>query len=464
MWNKFMFLPNEKMGKCYHKAGFTFVEVMIGLLIFSFIGTSFILVIRGMKKEIQFGGDHFTALLLSQKVMEDLAQEVIINPYGLETLGIDGKTGVPVKIVDGNSPFFTSLFDIKSPWFSIDPQTDGKIDSSISPLYSQTRDFQVAVSSARGAPLTDPSEKKNLEIGTVEFSWKPSAGHGKYDLSCYFPSVLTEKKVDFNISISDADLEKEICKTFFVDPNSNLATIISTKGGDAQTLKELGKISFVCSQFFKSEFFKNTLTKIQGLETKRKKFSPALGKDYAKTCTELAQNFYELAKSSYQMMAFLEPCFEKVSVNFDQQHLGNDLWLNKDRLKPAMVQFKKVCDNFNSSLFWARVNYENLLDKQVSISEGYRRQFLTTMRLLDLYRVFAVNPGWSSGKADLLKFIERIQKISQGRNPFLHRFCLQESDWSRNIDGLATKYPNLKKIQEVLDQISKILPFVQANS
>ncbi|MBI3038468.1 type II secretion system protein [bacterium] len=444
------------------KNGFTFIEVIVGVLIFSFIGASYLAWIKMSTRQIEFGADHFSAILLSQKLMEDLNQEIIINPYGFS--GIEGKNIPSEKVVDGGSPYFSYLADTSPPWFYIDPSADGKIDSNQEPLYSQLKDFSFSLSALRQGSLTDPSELKNLYIVTGKLNWKAKTGGGKYEFSCDFPSVISAKKTQFSSNPDDAEIEKLICSEFYLEAGKSLSSLISAKGGDFDTIKGLGKIHYVCKNYFASAFFSDTLKLINDLEDKRKNLKGKASNELAKCCRELAKQFYELAKSSFQILAALEPTFSMVQKNFDQQHLGKYLWENKFRFSQVFQNFKQVCDNLNSSLFWSRTNYESLLEKSLILSQGSRRVNQIVLRLLDIYKILSVSPSYKEGKKDYKDFLARMKSFCNGRNPFLNRLIFQEIAWADNPSELQKRYPNLKIVSDIVEaKIPGFLNFIRTN-
>ncbi len=68
---------------------FTLIEVLIGAFILAGIGLSTLYFLRSARKQGEFGSDHFEAILLFQKILEDCTQEITLNPNGFVTLGFD---------------------------------------------------------------------------------------------------------------------------------------------------------------------------------------------------------------------------------------------------------------------------------------------------------------------------------------------------------------------------------------
>jgi len=123
--------------------GFTLIELLIGVLLFAGIGVTMIFFLRSARKDVEFGAEHFTALLLSEKVSEDCTQEITVNPNAFVALGFDPGPGQLMPVVDGESIFFTMLKDRLPPWGKIKATDDGKIDSIYQPLYPIFPGFHV---------------------------------------------------------------------------------------------------------------------------------------------------------------------------------------------------------------------------------------------------------------------------------------------------------------------------------
>lgn len=126
--------------------GLSLLEILIGIAIFATVGITFLSFIGQSIGESKFSSDFFTAFILSQKVMEDFAEEIAVNPYGFETLGVDETSTKYSDVVDGSTVYFSSLEDQQKPYGKIDGGTDGTINDKMKPLYDLAKAcYQIVV-------------------------------------------------------------------------------------------------------------------------------------------------------------------------------------------------------------------------------------------------------------------------------------------------------------------------------
>ncbi|MBF0407540.1 MAG: hypothetical protein HQM10_09300 [Candidatus Riflebacteria bacterium] len=434
---------------------FTLMEIMFGILIFSVIATFYINFVQTGKRELHFTSEHFNALLVSQKLSEDISQEIQTNPYGFETLGIESSTISNFGIVDGNSIFFSFLHDTKAPWFNIDPAIDGKIGSDIQPLYSQ---FRNTTFSLKGQKVST-----GISRAEVSINWKNAIGKGNYDIACLFPSSSVLKQVDLELKYNQADMEKETAIVFYNETEKTLSQLVAEKGGNYDTIKKLGVVHGICKSYFNSSFFTQTMAEIKDLENKRKIAASNPNAELASICESLGRGFYEIAKSSFQLICALQPIMDEIKSNFNVSHFGSQLWYYKNRLQGVLLEYKQLHSNFNSALYWSKINCENLLQSDISRNIGTKRQYRHILRLIDINKIFAVHPDFPSGKAEFKAFAENIRKICDGRNPSMTRYLKQETSWIDNQSVLFNKYPTLGKVHELLVRLKSTDDFINSS-
>ncbi|MBF0544384.1 MAG: hypothetical protein HQM08_08120 [Candidatus Riflebacteria bacterium] len=138
----------------------------IGVLVFTFLNAG---------KETVFTDEHFSAMFITQKVLEDINNRVIDNPYFFEEL-IQKGDGEEKPIVNGISQYFALIEDTNN---------DGKLirgkDLPINsgPLNSQLNNFTVQVSSAFVEDQSTKEPFKNLLNVTVYVRWISRDGNKK---------------------------------------------------------------------------------------------------------------------------------------------------------------------------------------------------------------------------------------------------------------------------------------------
>ncbi len=444
--------------------GLSLLEILIGLFVVAMVGTIFSRLMQSTRRELAFSAEHFTAIVLSQKVMQDLTQENLIDPVaGFPILGIDQAGSTSSRITEGASVFFSSLEDRREPWRQIDPRIDGGIDRGMMPLFLQVASFQVKVVATREAPPADPGENRHLWLAGVEWSWPARTGAGYYRLPCLFASPVGPKQVDLAMKLDEGIVEKETCRDFFEDDTRSLADLAAAHGADPQLLAALGKVNYVMRIFLGTTGIGALLKEIQALEAKR----TAMGKEPPSVrhayYEELMEKYLEVSRYSFFVLFNLEPLAIEAIGKFDQDHLGPVLWPRSSLVGRGIRQLRTARENFVSGLIYGRATGLRLLDPEIIAEVGLKRNYEDLFRLLDLFRVLAVMQTHPKGIAEYEEFLDGLRARSVGRDPALHRFLSHERDTLGKVRDLIQRYPTLELICRVLDEdMAKIELFIKS--
>jgi|GEM_PF-1000348 len=444
------------------KIGFSLVEIIVALSIMAFLGFTLISLVRGAKSEADFTTEHFTSMLISQKVMQDVSQENETNPVSaFQTLGMDSALSASSHLIDGASIYFSYVEDRDPPWFHIDPTIDGSVDKRMEPLFTEIRDFEMDVKGKRLAPPTDPSEMKNLWISTVSLSWKTATGPGKYAVNCIFASPVGEKKIDLAIDADNEKIEKEACRIFYGETTIPLRQILSQKGGDYQTIIEAAKIRLLCSNLLDSKAFKDIIKRTKELEKKEASLNADASADFYDCVKELADIYYEIAKESFTVMYNLIPSLQLIKNNFDKEHFGEELWANRYRFTKGLRNFKLICNNFTQGVYWARRKLEELGDERLEVVVGPKKQQRILMKVFDLHRILSVIGKDGNTENEYKTYLESMKSRSEGRDPAMYRLVSQELTFHGNFQSLLINYPTLKIIDQTINvKLSPIMSFL----
>ncbi len=445
--------------------GVSFPELLIAMLLISAIGLLLINFVNGMSKEIGFTGEHFTAILLTQKVFEDCSREVSVNPFGFKALGCEsGKQG-PTPVVDGQSVFFETMEDRLAPWGAIDPATDGNLDRTFLPLYDQVKDFRLGIENGRVPVPGGADSKNNLFQTDIGLDWKTRTGKGAYAIRSQFPAPLATSKKVPTLDVSDADVEREICFSLFLEPVTPLNQLIQRFGGDRDTLLALGKMKVICRLFLESEFLLGADERIA------KKLAEAGGAGsgvYDKAAFDrslaIASDSYEVARIAFQFIHHLKPEVEKALSSFDEAHLGPDLWKNKHKVLGALERPDRLVKVFSTHLALAKKHMEILLEEKMSPFQESKRQFALLLKVMDIEKILAFAPPKILPKAQFDSFHRHLEEVSKTRNRVLFRYSRQERELGGDEAKLAESYPCLKTVTDGFSFVPTLGNFLQSNS
>jgi hypothetical protein len=443
--------------------GLSLVEILIGLFIFMGISLTFVTFLQSSIREAQFSGEHLTAVVLSQKILEDINEEVTINPYGFETLGISGKSVTPMEIVDGKSVFFSYLEDQGKPWGIIEPQQDGFISSKMTPLYDILKPFTFHPTSER-LQASGEGENRNLVSCQVKIGWNVAGRKGKYDNACLYFSPVTPKKTDLGLSVDEAAIDARIPKEFYGKPGKSLLEIAQAAGESVESITALGRIALITNDFMKSDRYTKTMQKIAGLMTQLQALPVEKYEERFSLRSQVAREWYDFAKSAFQVIAYLEPALTEMAKGSGFAKIGVAS-VNPMTFQTSLYNYKIIYGYFTGSIIQARYYYYSLMEPDISHYNGGKKQLLVLQKVMDLYRICSLIPTRPTGMDEYKKFLLRLDKFSEGRNPYLNRLVKQEIIFLGSKTDWLLKYPNLKVLDSLLtEKMPTILAFVSNKS
>ena len=433
--------------KCH---GFSLIETMIAVLVLSMVALMLYQGIQSARSEITFGADHLSALLLSQKVLEDCIQEMDVNPNGLATLGLDTPNPSPVALVDGASPFFSNLEDRAAPWHKIQGGPGETLDQNFGPLYTQVKDFKIQANSTR--QTTD----QNMSLVNIELSWKAKTGTGNMPMSCFVYSPVLPKQTSIGLVVDDSVLEKVICRRLFVCPPMSMTGILSTYGGNTDTLKAYATLAHGAENVMYSSFYLNTMNAIGKNEKLFKTLSGSpKNQTYFDLVKKLAGDNYQIARVAFNAMLVLQPHMEKAMIEYDETFFGTYLWDKRRRhhATACMIDYVMLSKLFVERLFYAKTYYEILIEKDMAEFQDMRRIQINLVRVMDIYKILLLVPSSPVTQTHFVTFFRHVKSFADGRHQALVRLAQMNIDLATNVPALLEKNPNLQRVNAVIERL-----------
>ncbi|MGM0599978.1 MAG: PilW family protein [Candidatus Rifleibacteriota bacterium] len=425
--------------------GFTLIEVMIGVLIVSLVIGGFIMGMRAFRSQIEFGDKHISTLVCSQKVIEDLNEELWINPKAFDTLGISNSKRVLTPIVRDESPFFSDL-EFKLEGKGNSAKLTG-IDDKQTQLYSQVEDLNLDIGASRVKPKTANAIESNLYNSEIIFKWGKHRNKAGSEICSLFFSPVTPKNISLS-DISDIGLD-----------DTAYSKILTSPGGYSDVLANLADIYRFSRAFLNSDFYKTTFAEIKELRNKSAGLSYPSRALYE--CHKRMGNLWlDVARRSLQFLFALEPSLNLFVSGYSTGTLGADFsGENAWQLQSILTDVCVVYSTFLSSLKNAEANFRFLVSEKMASYKGVRVQYFLLAQVIDLNRVLAILPNYSAGFSRYMGFLASLEKFSKGRTPSLERLINQEKTNSTSAEKLAQNYPNLKLLSDFLN--NKLYPAMQ---
>lgn len=445
------------------RKAYTLVEILIGFSVMAGIMITYLFFTQSSAKEMQHSSEHLNSVIFSQKVCEDLIEELALNPYGLETLGIEDSASHYQELIDGQSVFFSFFEDRRAPFGKIDTNTDGAIDETVQPLYDTARKYKLKVTGRRLADSGDV-ENRNLVEAQISVGWKSELGKGEFATSVHLFSPVTAKKGSLAAKIDLTSLDSRIPGEVFAKPGLTGAEISAQIGENVSAVNALGYITLVCRDFIGSELFARKKNRIKNLMARLNNARESdLEKQY-KLRLDLAEAWYDIGKNCFQITAFLDPHFRTLEQNGSFAN-ARGTGFNSIAIQQDLLNFPIIFEYFSDSMVQARYYYNSLLDRDLMRYKGGKVQMQLLNRLLHLYRIVAILPTRGGGAAEFKSFLERIKEASDGKNPYLYRLAVFERELFESRTEWLARNSNIERLDQILGQrIPEILSFVNYKS
>ncbi|MBF0502057.1 MAG: hypothetical protein HQM09_18095 [Candidatus Riflebacteria bacterium] len=228
-------------------SGFSLVEALIAfsLLVVSLAGL--LVTFQGVGKETNFTDEHYSAMFLAQKVLEDINNKTIDNPHFFSEL-IHAAEGEEKSVVNGCSPYFQLLENTVN-FDRLLPSEDLPIATG--PLFEQLKNYSVQVSSAF---VEDPATKEpysNLRKVKIKIRWKSKDNSLQdYEISQFINGIDEEEFKKFPEIFVSTEIKKKIAdggaaKISELLEGQNISEYIKTNpGADAKVIQDLGEFIY----------------------------------------------------------------------------------------------------------------------------------------------------------------------------------------------------------------------------
>ena len=152
-------------------SGVSLVEILVALAILLVAVLPMFTLYSTTARQARQTGDYTLAVMLEERVAEDMRIASWENPHAVEDPRLNGD-GTLAPVVDGKSIYFRGLEDTAAPFGQIDDR-DRSIDASFPDLYAQLRTYAFGVKSARRA-LETQGEVLDLDL---DMEWKDAGDH-----------------------------------------------------------------------------------------------------------------------------------------------------------------------------------------------------------------------------------------------------------------------------------------------
>jgi len=465
------------------RSGLTLLEIMMAfaLLVFSF--TVLITTFYGAGRETPFTSEHFTAMFLAQKVIEDINGRVQDNPHFFTELIRDAE-GEPLPVVNGQSKYFRLLENTKN-FNRLLPGEDLPIVKG--DLFAHFKPFKVQVSTHLEDPITKQPQKNMVALNVV-VTWTSKEGFAKEyklnqllygtndDLFREPPSTkLTleeQKDLDRNAVLTLANLLAPLVPSL-ASPTPgkfSIADIMNaTPGGDAQAVIEAGRVVYLLQRnTLRDDKFVDTIIPIEAERDKlkwvvEKPEKSISDKDSCLRFVSLQKQIGALYEqkalnhiSHLLMMRESLPNIEIICRN--PQILGKNLSLCTPFILGWLNTANIAADLSLLDLSSAEKCFLTLVNPPILAILPRRKEPRLFQKILDVQKV-AVLKELKDGEADQLlrqlhENIDLFNKKFYGQHPNFTDYLNQEKILSSDLKTIRENYSGLFEVFKFIGGLS----------
>ncbi len=452
--------------------GTSLLEVIIATAILLGVGLYVIMLVRGggMRQE-SFTAEHFTAMFLAQKVLEDINDQVVVNPHFFNEL-ISQASGDAHSVVNGDSPFFR-LLENTSGFGALIPGEDSPITPESGPIYNQLKGFSCRVETSFVLDPDNPgSSYQNLLRVKVTISWKDAGGlEQRYAIE---QNVYGQNQDVMQAPVHfDPVGEDLIVNALFkwVDPDSKVADgtleefLLFNEGGNPEIVTCMGTMLaglLMCDSTVKE--FNGAIDRAEG-ELRGLFQRHARASEIVTMKEHVAQLKEQRSCTLFGILSRIEPAIRQLeAAPIDGVSLGGKLFSKRKALagSPLLLlnHSLKISLGFASS---EAIYQEVLAPPQFGVSPN--RQILLLQHLTDLKKIGLLLSIDSALKpeqrlADFRNSIVALRERYLGKQPGFVGFLDAElkltaslPDLKRNFSGLHDQLGKIGSLDKPLTRI-----------
>ncbi len=455
------------------RRAFTLLEVVIALGILAAAALPLILTFRqsGTRGE-QFSAEHFTAMFVAQKVLEDINTRVQENPFFLDQL-IASATGEAKPVVDGQSPYF-DLLENTINFSYLTREEDQPILPEAEAAYRQLKDFRCQVECRLDVP-TNPDTGQphtNLIEVVVNVTWTDHNGNpNSYSLSQYLRGVSRATFTSLDPALLAAPTEETagfalwawLASDTTPTPPPFDSFLTWNGGGGREVVKAIGDLAYFTLQARRIRAGYDT--SLAEARQKRDQFMSSgtlADKQTGALWQErVAQLLEQKASTLFTAAARLRPAVARLQgASFTQAAMGSRLYAARQRLKSRCWSASLEVDRLLTTFSDAETEYCALLNAPYQGFFPDRRIPSTIRRTIDLEKIGLIVLDRQGTLGDGLTLLqERLRQYVEafeGQQPFFVDALRQERQVCQSMASLKTWYGGSEGLTGLIQQVTDL--------
>jgi hypothetical protein len=459
-----------------HPNGLSLLEILVAVALLAGSYAVLVTTMRGARTETTFTAEHFTAMFVAQKVIEDINQRLQENPHFFSELIRDAE-GQPLPVVNGRSKYFRLLENTRD-FNALRPGEDEPITGG--DLYRQLEPFSVQVSTRLENPIEGSLLPTLLEVEVVvrwtsregrpqEYRLNQMVTGNSEDLFRQPPDLAMSPAMMRDLDRQAPRLLAELLGSRFPHLQQEaqagvvtMARILECSPGADQTLLLMvGRLLALVRRA--EEVDSGLIAEIKPLEQSRDRLLATVAQS-GKGASEIAQGLEFVAMQEkigrlYQRRAlslishllYLENCLKAAEPAFSTPaRLGEELRLTVPLIAGWLQTAQILPEQARLALSGAEKSLLSLLERPAIEVLPRRREPSLARRVFDAQKVaILMDENQGDAQRHLREFHDNLKRFRtkfDGQHPNFLSFLDREKELTRDVGTLRRTYAGIDQV------------------
>jgi len=409
------------------------VSVIEILLACAIAGSSFLPLIgllSSVRQQTQQTSDYGLALMLEEKVAEELRLANWENTHLKEQLEASGWCGVDRSILDGVSPFFSAIEDDAPPFGLIRPGEDRALGPVHRTLYPALTSFRLGLFAVPSNLPTTWGIDLSLVMRWSDFRSRERSSELAVRLSSYGVKKVPPREVE-DRKMADGRIQQLL---YPGDLGRTLQEIVVASRADPKTIRDLGDVVVLVRALSDSE----TDFRSQRSEAEKALAASRSPEESARFQLVVARLHEQRAAAALHVMEYLIDPLRALASSLTLDMLG-DPRPPRHRYMGQVLRLDWVPSVFQENTRLALEGYVTAFNHPLGARLPPRVRIRSFMKVVELLKLISL-----TFCPDALKVLQTAQKAfidwQDGRNRNFHDFFVHDLSLSRDISSLQASY------------------------
>lgn len=413
------------------RSGLGLIDVVVAAMVLGLAIIPILGLFSTSGRQARQTSDYGLAMALSEKVAEELRLANWENVHFVDQVESDPSLCTETPIVDGLSPFFAAIEDRNPPFGRIENTVDPGISPTFGSLYRQVATFRFGITAQAGPRAPGDPLDLTLEMSWLDPEQRRQRSPLEVRLARFRPSTPQPPAIE-----DRKRADEQIRDILYPGQGSRtLADVVSTAGGDVDTIRNLGDAVLIAQNFTGSR--SKFSSQVQSAE--RSIAAASVPTDKVRTVLSLARFYERRCSAALYALCYLASPLESLAASFDASSLGTTR-PDAARTVPLFLGVSDLISSFDFTLTRTRDLYLTACGKPLGQALRPRVWTRVLLKIVELEKLKVLTAG-PADTSLLRRLLTDLEQFCAGRNANFAWYARQEKVICQDTATLERSYP-----------------------